>query len=110
LGSGSARGTGGIGGERTHRSLPGTRYLLWCFKWPLRWWERLVFRFAFFGAMALDPGEAERRFGEYFEIERIAGDTNLSGSLGVGVGSEPESPTCWGCGVATPNELGTPTL
>ena len=31
------------------------------------------------------------------------------GSLGVGVGSEPESPTCWGCGVAIPNKLGTPT-
>lgn len=48
---------------------PGSRYLLWCFEWPLRRWERLIFRFAFFGAMALEPGEAERRFGEYFEIE-----------------------------------------
>ncbi len=58
---------------------PGSRYLLWCFEWPLRWWERLVFRFAFFGAMALEPGEAEQRFGEYFEIEQIARKTNLSG-------------------------------
>lgn len=64
---------------------PGSRYLLWCFEWPLRWWERLIFRFAFFGAMALEPGEAERRFGEYFEIEQIAGKTNLSG---------------WPCGLA----------
>ena len=24
------------------------------------------------GAMAMKPGEAERRFGEYFEIERVA--------------------------------------
>jgi SAM-dependent methyltransferase len=58
---------------------PGSRYLLWCFEWPLRWWERLIFRFAFFGAMALEPGEAERRFSLYFEIERIAGNTDLSG-------------------------------
>jgi len=27
----------------------------------------------------LSAGEAERRFGAYFEIERIAGNTDLSG-------------------------------
>jgi len=58
---------------------PDSHYLLWCFEWPLRRWERLLFQVAFFGAMALEPGEAERRFGEHFEIERIAGKTNLSG-------------------------------
>lgn len=48
----------------------GSRYLLWCFEWPLRWWERfLPFK------QALEPGEAERRFGEHFEMERIAGNT-----------------------------------
>ena len=52
---------------------PGSRYLLWCFEWPTRWWERSLL------AMALEPGEAEERFGEYFEIERIAGKTGLSG-------------------------------
>ena len=47
---------------------PGTLFLLFCFEWPRRWWERI----SPFG-MALEPGEVERRFGEYFEIERIAG-------------------------------------
>jgi SAM-dependent methyltransferase len=47
---------------------PGSRYLLWCFEWPQRWWERFVpFEQAFV------PGEAQRRFGQDFEIERIAG-------------------------------------
>jgi SAM-dependent methyltransferase len=48
----------------------GSLFLLYCFEWELRWWERL---FAVIGAMAMEPGEAERRFGEYFEIERVAG-------------------------------------
>ncbi len=51
----------------------GSRYLLWCFEWPVRWWERLIPLFPF------EPGEAEQRFGEYFQIERIAGKTDLSG-------------------------------
>ncbi len=47
---------------------PGSRYLLWCFEWPRRWWERFIpFEQAFV------PGEAERRFGEHFDIERVAG-------------------------------------
>ena len=33
---------------------PGSRYLLWCFEWPQRWWERLIpFEQAFV------PGEAQ---------------------------------------------------
>lgn len=52
---------------------PDSRYLLWCFEWPTRWWERLVL------AMALEPGEVERRFGGLFQIERIAGQANPSG-------------------------------
>lgn len=47
----------------------GSRFLLWCFEWPERWWERVAP-----WAMALRPGEAERRFGHAFEIERIAGE------------------------------------
>ncbi len=47
----------------------GSLFLLYCFEWELRWWERLL---AVIGAMALEPGEAERRFGEYFEIECVA--------------------------------------
>ena len=52
---------------------PGSHYLLWCFEWPTRWWERLLLE------MTLEPGEAERRFGTHFEIERIAGETRPSG-------------------------------
>ncbi|NIN67787.1 MAG: methyltransferase domain-containing protein [Anaerolineae bacterium] len=47
---------------------PGSRYLLWCFEWPQRWWERFVLF-----EQAFVPGEAQRRFGEHLEIERIAG-------------------------------------
>jgi hypothetical protein len=57
---------------------PGSQFLLWCFEWPLRRWEKIMFRLAFFGAMALEPGEAERRFGDHFEIERVAGEIDLS--------------------------------
>jgi hypothetical protein len=46
-------------------------FLLYCFEWELRWWERLL---GGIGAMAMEPGEAERRFGDYFEIERVAGE------------------------------------
>lgn len=56
----------------------GSQFLLYCFEWPLRWWERLLLRVAFFGAIALEPGEAERRFGEHFAIERIAGGIDYS--------------------------------
>jgi hypothetical protein len=39
----------------------------------MRWWERLLARL-FGGAMgALEPGEAERRFSPYFEIQRSGG-------------------------------------
>jgi SAM-dependent methyltransferase len=48
---------------------PGSQFLLWCWEWPRRWWERFV------PTMALEPGEAERRFGARFEIERIGGTT-----------------------------------
>lgn len=54
----------------------GSLFLLYCFEWKLRWWERLLLRLSFFGAMALEPGEVERRFGEHFEIERIAGEVD----------------------------------
>jgi SAM-dependent methyltransferase len=54
---------------------PGSRFLLWCFEWPVRWWERLV-RLTNIGAMSLEPDEAERLFGAYFLMERIAGSTD----------------------------------
>jgi SAM-dependent methyltransferase len=58
---------------------PGTRFLLYTFEYELRWWERLLLRLAFFsGGMALEPGEVEQRFSEYFDIERIAGKVDYS--------------------------------
>ena len=45
----------------------GSLFLLYCFEWKLRWWERLL---PVFG-MAMEPGEAELRFGEYFEFEHV---------------------------------------
>lgn len=57
---------------------PGSQFLLYCFEWPLRRWERALLRMSFFGAMALEPGEVEARFGDHFEIERIAGKTDYS--------------------------------
>lgn len=53
---------------------PGSRFLLYCFEWEPRWWER-----PFFFRMACEPGEIERRFGPYFEVERYAGEVNDSG-------------------------------
>jgi SAM-dependent methyltransferase len=47
----------------------GSLFLLYCFEWWPLWWERpFIDRLG----VLLRPGEAERRFGEYFEIERIA--------------------------------------
>jgi SAM-dependent methyltransferase len=51
----------------THKN---SLFLLFCFEWKTRWWERLL---TFIGTMAIEPGEAQRRFGEFFTIERIAG-------------------------------------
>jgi SAM-dependent methyltransferase len=53
---------------------PGSRYLLWGFEYPLRWWER----FLPFYDIPFESGEIERRFGPYFEIERIAGEMDWS--------------------------------
>lgn len=47
----------------------GSLFLLYCFEWWPLWWERpFIDRMG----VALRPGEAEHRFGEYFEIERLA--------------------------------------
>jgi hypothetical protein len=35
---------------------PGSRFLLYCFEWSLRWWERLIPRFP----GAFEPGEVQR--------------------------------------------------
>ncbi len=48
---------------------PGSLFLLACFEWAPRWWER---PFSDRVGVAMKPGEVERRFGEYFEFERVA--------------------------------------
>ncbi len=53
---------------------PGSRYLLWGFEYPLRWWER----FLPFYDIPFEAGEIERRFGPYFEIEKVAGKLDWS--------------------------------
>jgi SAM-dependent methyltransferase len=50
---------------------PGALFLLYCFEWHPRWWERL-FGSAVRAGAALEPGEAQRRFGRDFEMELIA--------------------------------------
>ena len=52
----------------TPLARPGAQFLLWCFEWPSRWWERIVPL-----AMAVAPGEVDRRFGGSFAVEKIAG-------------------------------------
>lgn len=52
----------------------GSRYLLWGFEYPMRWWERLVP----FYDVPFNSGEIERRFGRYFEIEKIVGRVDYS--------------------------------
>lgn len=56
---------------------PGSRFLLWCFEWRLRPWERLLTSILPLGDLALAPGEAVARFARHFDIERIAGAADL---------------------------------
>jgi ubiquinone/menaquinone biosynthesis C-methylase UbiE len=53
---------------------PGTRFLLFGFEWTPRWWEKPFFRY-----MAFEPGEVQRRFSSYFDIEKIGGDSTNRG-------------------------------
>lgn len=52
----------------------GSQFLLYAFEWQPRWYEKF-----YFASMALEPGEAERRFAPYFEMERYASEQNLPG-------------------------------
>ena len=49
-------------------------FLLWCFEWAIRWWERHI---PFF-APPLAAGEAERSFNATFSIDRVARDLDWS--------------------------------
>jgi len=57
---------------------PGSRFLLWCFEWELRRWERVLTSLLPAGKLALAPGEAERRFRPHYVVERVAGENGLS--------------------------------
>ncbi len=57
---------------------PGAKFLLWCFEWQPRLWERAAAAILPFGGMMLRPGEAEYWFGKDFEIERVAGESGLA--------------------------------
>jgi hypothetical protein len=56
---------------------PGAQFLLWCFEWELRGWERVASAILPFGNIALRPGAVERWFGSTFEIKRVAGESGL---------------------------------
>lgn len=56
-------------------SQVGSRFLLWCFEYQMRWWEHLI---PFFPP-PLAPDEVQRRFGARFSIERIAGKRQSAG-------------------------------
>ena len=55
----------------------GALFLLWCFEWEPRLWERLAIGVLPFGNIALRPGEVGQWFANAFDIERIAGETGL---------------------------------
>jgi SAM-dependent methyltransferase len=61
------------------RSLakPGAKFLLWCFEWELKVWERLATAILPPRNIALRPGEVEQRFANTFDITRIAGESGL---------------------------------
>ena len=61
----------------TSLAKPGARFLLWCFEWELKGWERLATAILPFGNLALRPGEVERWFASMFEIRRVAGESDL---------------------------------
>jgi cyclopropane fatty-acyl-phospholipid synthase-like methyltransferase len=56
---------------------PGARFLLWCFEWQLKTWERAATAILPFGNLAVGPGEIDHWFAGVFEIHQIAGETGL---------------------------------
>jgi SAM-dependent methyltransferase len=47
---------------------PGSLFLIFCFEWPARWWERPLSNRV---GVAMRPGEIEHRFSDNFEIENF---------------------------------------
>lgn len=58
---------------------PGANFLLWCFEWELRPWERVANAILPTSNIAVKPGEIEGWFGSTFDIKRIAGESDLPG-------------------------------
>jgi SAM-dependent methyltransferase len=61
------------------RSLakPGAKFLLWCFEWEPKGWERVAMAILPPRNITLRPGEVEQRFASTFDITRIAGESDL---------------------------------
>jgi len=61
-------------------TLPGSKFLMYCFEWRFRWWERVLFTLfsPISEHMAVEPGEIERLFGEHFTIEKISSQEDYS--------------------------------
>jgi 2-polyprenyl-3-methyl-5-hydroxy-6-metoxy-1,4-benzoquinol methylase len=55
---------------------PGSCFFLSGWEWLLSGWERLLLRRLSLWGAVLEPGEIQKRFGKYFEIERIYHETN----------------------------------
>ncbi len=64
--------------EIVPRAKRGAKFLLWCFEWEPRRWERAATAILPFGNLTMRPGEAQRSFADAFHIERIAGQTGLA--------------------------------
>ena len=56
---------------------PGSKFLLWCFEWEVKTWERLAMAIMPVTGIALQPGEVERWFRSEFDIKQVAGETGL---------------------------------
>jgi SAM-dependent methyltransferase len=56
----STKDRGAYVDQITSLAKPGARFLLWCFEWELKDWERSAIAILPFGNIALRPGEVER--------------------------------------------------
>jgi SAM-dependent methyltransferase len=56
---------------------PGAKFLLWCFEWEPKGWERVAIAILPPRNITLRPGEVEQRFASTFDITRIAGESDL---------------------------------
>jgi SAM-dependent methyltransferase len=56
---------------------PGAKFLLWCFEWEPKGWERVAMAILPPRNITLRPGEVEQRFASTFDVTRIAGESDL---------------------------------